>query len=838
MSTLSNRHALLMKANPASAYRLLLTTCCLLLAAYFFPLHSASIVIDGKTYTIDTLSHFKVGPGTQYTSLRLQSNNRLDVFFLKVDAANPYVSFKAVLGRDSIYTGEQPSAMAKRKSKDGAVYFAGSNGDFYVTQGYVGYPIAGCMVEGEVARIPTTARKVIAFDQDKLPTIGAMSYSGSVKWGTSTWNINGVNHLREENQLVLFNQHNGKITRTNAFGTEVLLQLLDGYTWGVNKTVKAKVISKEQNKGAMAIPKGHAVLSGHGTAAANLNLLSVNDEVEIALNLNMEGLTSSFTEVIGGDNRNPMLKDGVVETAQVWDELHPRTGIGYSQDKKTIYYCVVDGRGASAGVTTKQLAQIMKSAGAHTAFNMDGGGSSSLYVKDFGPMNTPSDGTERAVSNGIFAVSSAPADNVVSAIESYETTIKLPRYGIFKPKFLGYNQYGMLINKDVQGVTLSCDAALGYINEDGFFVASGTSNGVLTASYNGIQTNVNIKLVLEAVIAIRLDSLLIDNYFEYPVEVQSVIGLNTMKLLPSALTWIVRNPDICSVDNGILKGLKNGTTYIVGNLGAFKDSIRVKVEIPTAGRMAHDTFSDFGSWTLTSSSSTWNTTLETTGLPAGWTHGAAVKYTFKSTRSPFIKLTKPMSLYSLPDTIKLVMNTGNADISNLIVGLRANNQASTVSVSFANIAKGKDVEVSIPATQVATDVRDIHSFPLRFEYFSMYLNASAHVDDTSYSIYLKEIALRYKNITLGLQYPGSSWGIQVYPNPVDGNELTVRLPEQFYKPVTISIYSISGKQMGTWHYGEGKTSGFRVSVSGISAGAYLLKVKQDGKEETIKFLKH
>jgi len=54
-----------------------------------------------------------------------------------------------------------------------------------------------------------------------------------------------------------------------------------------------------------------------------------------------------------------------------------------------------------------------------------------MYVKEFGPMNTPSDGTERSVSNGIFAVSSAPTDNVISEIKSYTRKIYLPHYGSF-----------------------------------------------------------------------------------------------------------------------------------------------------------------------------------------------------------------------------------------------------------------------------------------------------------------------------------------------------------------------------------------------------------------------
>ena len=162
-----------------------------------FVVYAQTLNIDGKTYTVDTLANYKVGPGSKYTSLRLRSNNRLDVFFLKIDAANPYVTFRAALGRDSIYMGEQPSVLAKRKSKEGAVYFAGTNGDFYATSGNVGYPVGGCIVDYEIAKPPTTARKIIAFANDKIPLIGMMSYSGTLTKGTENWTINTVNHIRE-----------------------------------------------------------------------------------------------------------------------------------------------------------------------------------------------------------------------------------------------------------------------------------------------------------------------------------------------------------------------------------------------------------------------------------------------------------------------------------------------------------------------------------------------------------------------------------------------------------------------------------------------------------------
>ena len=797
-----------------------------------------SITIDGKTYTVDTLANFKVGPGTQYTSLRLKSNSRLDVYFLKVDASNPYITFKTVLGRDSIYTGEQPSAMAKRKTKEGAMYFAGTNGDFYNTGGYVGLPIGCTMIDGQLATPPAGSWKSITFDEQKVPGIGVLTYTTKVKKGTETWTVNRVNHLRDANQLVLFNQHNGKGTRANAFGTEVLLQLVDGANWGVNKTLKAKVIKIEMNKGNMAIPAGHAVLSGHGTAQTLLNTLVLNDEINIELNMLLDGVASSFSNIVGGESRAPMLKNGVVEQSDIWNELHPRTGIGYSQDKKTIIYCVIDGRGLSAGVTTKQLAQIIQSAGAYTAFNMDGGGSSCMYVKEFGPMNATSDGSERAVANGIFAVSTAPTDLIITDIKSYETTIKLPKFGVFKPKFIGYNQYGVLINKDLQGVTLTCDSELGYINDQGQLVASGTKNGLLYASYNGYQTKVNISIVDEAQIAIRLDSVLIDAKTEYPIEVQSVIGLNTMQVLASALTWTIQNPQICSVQNGVLKGLTNGTTLVIGNLGSFKDTIKVIVQIPEFSRHIQDNFSNPSSWTITPPLTTWNTVLASDNLPSGWNHGIAVRYIYKSARLPSIKLSKLMPLYSIPDSIKLVLNTGNVDVSNLYIGMRGNNQTINVSVTTANIQKNKEVELNFPISQFVNNKNDLISYPVWFDYINLYINTGTQVQDVTYNIYLKEIVLIYKNISLGLHNTKASLNFQVFPNPLVNDDLTIISNENDSNPLLVSIFNLNGQLLENKTLSSNTSKEIHFSFAKYKSGSYILKLNQGNKKDTVKIFKN
>jgi hypothetical protein len=85
---------------------------------------------------------------------------------------------------------------------------------------------------------------------------------------------------------------------------------------------------------------------------------------------------------------------------------NPRSAVGMSLDKKTLYIAVVDGRSSkSAGMTCVELAALMKSFGANEAFNLDGGGSSTMYVRGTGIVNVPSDGSERVVGNhlGLFA---------------------------------------------------------------------------------------------------------------------------------------------------------------------------------------------------------------------------------------------------------------------------------------------------------------------------------------------------------------------------------------------------------------------------------------------------
>lgn len=80
----------------------------------------------------------------------------------------------------------------------------------------------------------------------------------------------------------------------------------------------------------------------------------------------------------------------------------PRTAIGIV-DENHIVLVVVDGRdpGYSRGVTLPELADIMVSLGAMTAYNLDGGGSSEMWFNG-DVVNRPSNGGERATSDILY----------------------------------------------------------------------------------------------------------------------------------------------------------------------------------------------------------------------------------------------------------------------------------------------------------------------------------------------------------------------------------------------------------------------------------------------------
>jgi exopolysaccharide biosynthesis protein len=84
----------------------------------------------------------------------------------------------------------------------------------------------------------------------------------------------------------------------------------------------------------------------------------------------------------------------------------PRTGIGVIDDNHLVFV-VVDGRseGYSAGVTLVGLADILRDLGATTGYNLDGGGSSTMFFNGSLVNNPLGRGAERGTSDILYIAS-------------------------------------------------------------------------------------------------------------------------------------------------------------------------------------------------------------------------------------------------------------------------------------------------------------------------------------------------------------------------------------------------------------------------------------------------
>ncbi len=89
---------------------------------------------------------------------------------------------------------------------------------------------------------------------------------------------------------------------------------------------------------------------------------------------------------------------------------HPRTAVGITDDNQ-LMLITVDGRSSEAhGMSIPELAEFMESLGAVSALNLDGGGSTAMWVQGRGLVSYPSDNRrfdhegERGVANALLLV--------------------------------------------------------------------------------------------------------------------------------------------------------------------------------------------------------------------------------------------------------------------------------------------------------------------------------------------------------------------------------------------------------------------------------------------------
>ena len=157
---------------------------------------------------------------------------------------------------------------------------------------------------------------------------------------------------------------------------------------------------------------GKAYQSSHYGRSENVLYVRNDGSVEIGKYKAFNAELSQVKTAIGG--YHTLVWDGVkasIPNDDLGVGLHPRTFVGVSKDRKKTYIFVLDGRqkGYSVGLNLSDVADICMGAGCDRAFNLDGGGSTTLIVQEgsnsFRLLNKPSDaGVPRKVGNGLLVV--------------------------------------------------------------------------------------------------------------------------------------------------------------------------------------------------------------------------------------------------------------------------------------------------------------------------------------------------------------------------------------------------------------------------------------------------
>ncbi|HVV17917.1 MAG TPA: phosphodiester glycosidase family protein [Pseudonocardiaceae bacterium] len=364
----------------------------------------------------------QLAPGVVFRSFEATTGHGSATgYVVSADLDNPHV------GVDLLHPGSvaDRAPVSQMMRADHAI--AGTNGDFFnISETHTGVAPTNSSDGPEIAdgvalkaNVPdgqrfgpglpagTTTHDVFGVGVDHRARLGSLTLTGQVRAGRSVFPLGG------------FNQYalpvNGIGVYTDAWGTASRVRPTCGTdtnraapctTDTEEVTVRhGVVVAISATPGTGAIPPGTDVLVGRETGADELRGLVPGEHVTVHYGLG-DPKRPRFRFAVGGF---PILRNGTPLTGLDDTTLAPRASAGASANGRTVYLVALDGRSAtSAGMTVNELALLLADLGAANAVNLDGGGSAELATR--GPddqvtvRNSPSDGAERPVANGIAVV--------------------------------------------------------------------------------------------------------------------------------------------------------------------------------------------------------------------------------------------------------------------------------------------------------------------------------------------------------------------------------------------------------------------------------------------------
>ena len=729
----------------------------------------ADMVVSGNTYHVDTIVHRQVGPGIVNTIIRLPDWS-LNVYVVSVDLNNPHNRIETTTAYNTLGKTELLTNAMQRNRTATKRPIAACNANFWVTSSpfQLGTPLGGVVRNNRsVVNDNNTVDQwnggasrtgVASVTTDKTLVFGRMMWYGSISAPglAQPLTLHNINRRAVHGENCLWTSD---FTTTRAFEDDWLnydtrgnnhtdnyyLTFAEGASWKTNApmTFIIEQIINDADRQTLGDYDACLTVTGEADKAAMADLV-VGDTIEVTsgwhtfaedgavLYPDIENLvTGNATIMINGEL-----------TGRNYDEdynssIYSRTIYGASADGKHLYLMVVDKSnsplyGLSWGCRTSHACEIMMQMfpDVKTIVNMDAGGSAEMLVLG-SVINTTTEGNARGVACGWMVEAIGEEDNVVDSIAFDQFRIDIPDNAMVTPRVLGYNKIGELIDEDVKGFELSCDETLGS-TRGMTFIADGTDTlGTLTATLGDMTATVPVKVV-DAQPSIVLKPLLIDNR-DYPIEVMSRVVFNDFFYDPGMIAWNLEDPSIASINEGVLRGERNGTTLLTGSLGTFSDQTELTVEISPEPYL----YQSWDGWTFKAAGAKNIAIDEATG---------DITFTYSSNRAPYLQMSKDLTLFSLPDTVGITFNS-TMPIDYVQVDVRNPNNATTNYLRIDPV-DGGTFETGVDHTflldlDALGGADNVRTYPLTVKSIKFTLNKSGEVGD--HTLAMKSFFCHYAN---------------------------------------------------------------------------------------------
>jgi hypothetical protein len=320
---------------------------------------------------------------------------------VKVDRTRTDLVLDTALGNGSLLGMGIVSDQAKLLPPALGQTIAAVNGDFYnYDEAYPGDPQGIQICHGELVSAPCAARACFWVDgtngyhRTNVTALFTATFADGKKIPF------GLNEDRCSDGAVLFTAANGASTRASG-GVDLILEQNGNGPWmplRVGQSYSARIREIRAPGVNTPLQPAMPVLSV-GPALAKSFKFATGAVIQVSM-ATLPDLSGASTAIGGGPT---LVREG--KPNQLTDTLgrHPRTAIGWNKDY--FYMVVVDGRQGrlSLGMTLTEFAAYMRKIGCDEALNLDGGGSTTLWL--LGNMvNSPSQGAERPAANALILI--------------------------------------------------------------------------------------------------------------------------------------------------------------------------------------------------------------------------------------------------------------------------------------------------------------------------------------------------------------------------------------------------------------------------------------------------